>query len=47
LFWRDPANLVLTDRLVRRFYDEPLPERGAYLFFITHKAGDPPGRMAG
>ncbi len=47
LFWRDPANLVLTDRLVRRFYDEPLPERGAYLFFITHKAGDPPGRTAG
>jgi len=50
LFWRDPANLVLTpanlvltDRLVRRFYDEPLPERGAYLFFITHKVGDPTG----
>lgn len=31
------ANLWLTERLVRRYYDEPLPERGAYLFFIAEK----------
>ena len=32
------ANLALTDRLVRPFYEEPLPEEGAYLFFIARKA---------
>jgi SAM-dependent methyltransferase len=31
------ANLWLTERLVRRYYDEPLPERGAYLFFVAEK----------
>ena len=31
------ANLWLTERLVRRYYDEPLPERGAYLFFVAQK----------
>jgi len=31
------ANLWLTDKLVRRYYDEPLPAQGAYLFFITEK----------
>ena len=31
-------NLWLTNRLVRRFYQEPLPERGAYLFFIARKS---------
>jgi SAM-dependent methyltransferase len=31
------ANLWLTERLLRRYYDEPLPERGAYLFFIAQK----------
>jgi SAM-dependent methyltransferase len=30
-------NLWLTDRLVRRYYEEPLPDRGAYLFFIASK----------
>ncbi len=30
-------NLWLTHRLVRRYYDEDLPERGAYLFFVTRK----------
>jgi len=30
-------NLWLTDRLVRHYYEEPLPERGAYLFFIARK----------
>jgi SAM-dependent methyltransferase len=32
-----PANLALTERLVRPFYEEPLPEKGAYLFFIARK----------
>lgn len=31
------ANLWLTEKLVRRRYTEPLPERGAYLFFIAQK----------
>jgi SAM-dependent methyltransferase len=31
------ANLALTDRLVRPFCEEPLPEKGAYLFFIARK----------
>jgi len=31
------ANLWLTDKLVRRYYDEPLPAQGAYLFFIAEK----------
>ena len=30
-------NLWLTDKLVRRYYREPLPEKGAYVFFIAHK----------
>jgi SAM-dependent methyltransferase len=31
------ANLWLIERVVRRYYDEPLPDRGAYLFFIAEK----------
>jgi len=30
-------NLALTEALLRRFYEEPLPEEGAYLFFIAQK----------
>ena len=30
-------NLWLTERLVRKYFDEPLPAQGAYLFFITRK----------
>jgi SAM-dependent methyltransferase len=30
-------SLWLTERLVRRYYEEPLPEQGAYLFFIARK----------
>jgi SAM-dependent methyltransferase len=30
-------NLWLTDRLVRRYYEETLPEQGAYLFFIARR----------
>lgn len=31
-------NLALTDRLVRRYFDEPLPAEGAYLFFIARRS---------
>ena len=30
-------NLALTAALLRRYYEEPLPEQGAYLFFIARK----------
>jgi SAM-dependent methyltransferase len=30
-------NLWLTERILRRFYEEPLPEAGAYLFFSARK----------
>lgn len=30
-------NLALTAALLRRYYEEPLPEAGAYLFFIAQK----------
>lgn len=33
-------NLALTESLLRRFYDEPVPDEGAYLFFITRKPGE-------
>lgn len=32
------ANLAVTERLLRPFYEEPLPDKGAYLFFITRRA---------
>ncbi len=31
-------NLFLTEKYVRRYYEEPLPERGAYVFFVANKA---------
>jgi SAM-dependent methyltransferase len=37
LFSPTRANLVLTEKLLRPLYDEPLPTNGAYLFFVTHK----------
>jgi SAM-dependent methyltransferase len=37
VIWPSRANLWLTDRLLRRYYNEPLPEAGAYLFFVAHK----------
>lgn len=30
-------NLLLTDKVVRRYFGEPLPEQGAYVFFVAHK----------
>ena len=35
---RSRANLALTERLVRPSYEEPLPDKGAYLFFIARRA---------
>ena len=35
---RSRANLALTERLVRPYYEEPLPDKGAYLFFIARRA---------
>lgn len=30
-------NLIVTEKYVRRYYEEPLPERGAYVFFVAKK----------
>ncbi len=32
-------NVALTGALLRRYYAEPLPEEGAYLFFVARKPG--------
>jgi SAM-dependent methyltransferase len=37
ILWPSRANLWLTERLLRRYYEETLPETGAYLFFIAQK----------
>jgi SAM-dependent methyltransferase len=37
VLWPSRANLWLTDRLLRRYYEEPLPQAGAYVFFVAHK----------
>jgi SAM-dependent methyltransferase len=37
ILWPSRANLWLTDRLLRRYYQEPLPDEGAYVFFVAHK----------
>jgi SAM-dependent methyltransferase len=37
ILWPSRTNLWLTERLLRRFYEEPLPQEGAYLFFVAHK----------
>jgi SAM-dependent methyltransferase len=34
-------NLALTERWLRPFYDEPLPQVGAFLFVVAVKAGAP------
>lgn len=31
------ANLAITEWLLRRYYEEPLPSEGAYLFFIARR----------
>ena len=40
ILWPSRFNLWLTERLLRRYYNEPLPETGAYLFFVAHKPAD-------
>lgn len=40
LLSRSRANLVLTEKLLRPYYNEPLPEKGAYLFFVCRKTPD-------
>jgi SAM-dependent methyltransferase len=35
--WPSRANLWLTERLLRRYYEEPHPRAGAYLFLVAHK----------
>ncbi len=30
-------NLWLTDKITRRYFTEPLPDKGAYIFFVAHK----------
>ena len=44
--WR--ANLWLTLRLVRRYYDEPVPQiRGAYTFYVARRAAAAPTQPRG
>ncbi|HHH40621.1 MAG TPA: class I SAM-dependent methyltransferase [Chloroflexi bacterium] len=37
VLWPSRANLWLTERLVRRFYEEPPANPGAYTFFVARK----------
>jgi ubiquinone/menaquinone biosynthesis C-methylase UbiE len=37
IVWPSDANLWLTDKLLRKYYEEPLPKQGAYLFVIAYK----------
>jgi len=34
---RANANLWLTEKLLRRYFEEPLPAQGAYLFVIARR----------
>jgi SAM-dependent methyltransferase len=37
VLWPSRINLWLTERLLRPLYEEPLPQEGAYLFFVARK----------
>lgn len=37
ILWPSRANLWLTEKLLRRFYEEGRQEKGAYVFFVTRK----------
>jgi SAM-dependent methyltransferase len=37
VLWPSRANLRLVERLLRPLYEEPLPNEGAYLFFVAHR----------
>lgn len=41
ILWPSRVNLWLTERLLRRYYEESLPEAGAYLFFVASKPKGP------
>ena len=43
VLWPSRANLWPTERLLRRYYQEPLPEAGAYLFFVARKPNEDKG----
>jgi SAM-dependent methyltransferase len=37
ILWPSRLNLWPTEKLLRRYFEEPLPEEGAYLFCVAHK----------
>ena len=37
ILWPSQWNLMLTDRIVRRYYEEPLAEDGTYSFYMARK----------
>ncbi len=37
ILWPSRANLWLTEKLLRRYYEEGKQEKGAYVFFVTRK----------
>ncbi len=37
VLWPSRANLWLTEKLLRRYYEEGKQEKGAYVFFVTRK----------
>ncbi|MBM4424026.1 MAG: methyltransferase domain-containing protein [Chloroflexi bacterium] len=37
ILWPSRANLWLTEKLLRRYYEEGEQEKGAYVFFVTRK----------
>jgi SAM-dependent methyltransferase len=39
ILWPSRANLWLTEKMLRRFYDEGKQATGAYVFFVARKAG--------
>jgi SAM-dependent methyltransferase len=41
ILWSSRVNLWLTEKMLRRYYEEPLPAAGAYLFFVAHKPSNP------
>ncbi len=46
VLWPSRANLWLTERLLRRYYQEPLPQAGAYLFIVARKPSQERGNNA-
>ncbi|MBI3240705.1 MAG: class I SAM-dependent methyltransferase [Chloroflexi bacterium] len=42
ILWPSRANLWLTEKLLRRFFEEGKQEKGAYIFFVTKKIHNAP-----